>query len=178
MDLPLPEWRQRYKDLIDLGADVIIGHHPHIVQGWEIYKEKPIFYSLGNFYFDSFNGESGFSIIVSLVFNDKTLEKFEIIPIEQVENTVILIKNKKIDEKLDYLCKTLNSDNYPDLIDKQVLWLWENRYKKYYLSLKKFRLFSDNTLNNLLLLHNIRIESHRWSVERALSIQTERNECY
>ena len=38
--------------LIDLGADIIIGHHPHVVQGLEIYKNKPIFYSVGNFIFD------------------------------------------------------------------------------------------------------------------------------
>lgn len=37
--------------MIDAGADIIMGHHPHIVQGIEIYKNKPIFYSLGNFIF-------------------------------------------------------------------------------------------------------------------------------
>jgi len=40
--------------LIDAGADVIIGHHPHVVQGLELYKNKPIFYSLGNFIFDQY----------------------------------------------------------------------------------------------------------------------------
>ena len=49
-DLPLPEWRERYKLLIDHGADLIVGHHPHVPQGWEQYKEKYIYYSLGNFY--------------------------------------------------------------------------------------------------------------------------------
>jgi poly-gamma-glutamate synthesis protein (capsule biosynthesis protein) len=39
---------------IDSGADVIIGHHPHVVQGMEIYQGKPIFYSLGNFIFDQY----------------------------------------------------------------------------------------------------------------------------
>ncbi len=37
---------------IDAGADAIIGHHSHWVQGVEVYKEKPIFYSLGNLIFD------------------------------------------------------------------------------------------------------------------------------
>jgi AmmeMemoRadiSam system protein B len=40
--------------LIDAGADFIIGHHPHVVGGIEIYKNKPIFYSLGNFVFDQY----------------------------------------------------------------------------------------------------------------------------
>lgn len=40
--------------LIDAGADVIIGHHPHVVQGVERYAGKLIFYSLGNFIFDQY----------------------------------------------------------------------------------------------------------------------------
>jgi poly-gamma-glutamate synthesis protein (capsule biosynthesis protein) len=37
---------------IDAGADVVIGTHPHVVEPLELYKGKPIFYSLGNFLFD------------------------------------------------------------------------------------------------------------------------------
>lgn len=40
--------------LVEAGADMIIGHHPHVVQGVEIYQGKPIFYSLGNFIFDQY----------------------------------------------------------------------------------------------------------------------------
>jgi len=43
---------------IDAGADLIIGHHPHVVQNIEIYKNKIIFYSLGNFIFDQYFSES------------------------------------------------------------------------------------------------------------------------
>lgn len=39
---------------IDNGADIIIGHHPHVVQDYEEYQGKPIFYSLGNFIFDQY----------------------------------------------------------------------------------------------------------------------------
>ena len=39
-------------DLIDYGADVVVGSHPHVAQGIEMYKGKPIFYSLGDFIFD------------------------------------------------------------------------------------------------------------------------------
>jgi len=39
------------RQLIDLGADLIIGHHPHVLQGIEIYKDRTILYSLGNFSF-------------------------------------------------------------------------------------------------------------------------------
>jgi poly-gamma-glutamate synthesis protein (capsule biosynthesis protein) len=37
---------------IDAGVDIVIGHHPHILKGVEIYKGKPVFYSLGNFAID------------------------------------------------------------------------------------------------------------------------------
>ncbi len=46
------------RKLLDAGADVLIGHHPHVVQGMEIYKNKPIFYSLGNFIFDQYFSEA------------------------------------------------------------------------------------------------------------------------
>ena len=39
---------------IDAGADLIIGHHPHVIQEMEIYHDRPIFYSLGNFIFDQY----------------------------------------------------------------------------------------------------------------------------
>ena len=41
------------KRYIDAGADLVIGSHPHVLQGIEYYKGKPIFYSLGNFVFGS-----------------------------------------------------------------------------------------------------------------------------
>ena len=53
IDVPLPETIARYRDFIDYGADGVIACHPHCPQGWEEYKGKPIFYSLGNFLFNS-----------------------------------------------------------------------------------------------------------------------------
>lgn len=53
IDVPLPETIARYRDFIEYGADGVIGTHPHCPQGWETYKGKPIFYSLGNFFFNS-----------------------------------------------------------------------------------------------------------------------------
>ena len=41
------------RQYIDAGADLVIGSHPHVLQGIEYYKGKPIFYSLGNFVFGS-----------------------------------------------------------------------------------------------------------------------------
>ena len=56
IDIPMPETIARYRDFIDYGADGVVGTHPHCPQGWEEYKGKPIFYSLGNFLFNSKKG--------------------------------------------------------------------------------------------------------------------------
>lgn len=53
VDVPMPETIARYRDFVDYGADGVFGAHPHCPQGWEEYKGKPIFYSLGNFFFNS-----------------------------------------------------------------------------------------------------------------------------
>ncbi len=53
--MPSPSERQRKlaRDFIDAGADIIIGHHPHVLQPIEFYKDRIIAYSLGNFVFDN-----------------------------------------------------------------------------------------------------------------------------
>lgn len=72
-DFPIPqkEWRIRYKHFCDLGADVVIGSHPHVPQGYEYYRESIIFYSLGNFYFDTpryrKKEDSSFSVWLELI---------------------------------------------------------------------------------------------------------------
>lgn len=53
---PFPTERQRSlaRLLIDAGADAVVGGHPHVTQGTETYRGRPIIYSLGNFVFDGF----------------------------------------------------------------------------------------------------------------------------
>jgi hypothetical protein len=57
---PEPTTRQRSLAhlMIDAGADVVVGAHPHITQGAEYYRGKLIVYSLGNFVFDSFTTDA------------------------------------------------------------------------------------------------------------------------
>ena len=56
-----PRSSQRQRQLahlmIDAGADVVIGGHPHVTQDIEHYRGKPIIYSLGNFVFDGFTDD-------------------------------------------------------------------------------------------------------------------------
>lgn len=52
--LPSPYTRDRYLKFLELGADVVVGHHPHVPENYELFDNgKAIFYSLGNFIFDT-----------------------------------------------------------------------------------------------------------------------------
>ena len=59
-------------ELIDYGADVVLGSHPHVTQGIEVYKGKPVFYSLGNFIFDQSNTATHSAYFVKLDVVDNT----------------------------------------------------------------------------------------------------------
>jgi poly-gamma-glutamate synthesis protein (capsule biosynthesis protein) len=52
---PSPRQHQLARLMIDAGADAVVGGHPHLTQGTETYRGKPIIYSLGNFVFDGFD---------------------------------------------------------------------------------------------------------------------------
>ena len=53
LDIPTENYRDTYHSYMDMGVDVIVGHHPHVPENYEYYKGKPIFYSIGNFIFDT-----------------------------------------------------------------------------------------------------------------------------
>lgn len=50
--LPSPRMVETYRFFVDAGADAVINHHQHCFSGYEVYKGKPIFYGLGNLFFD------------------------------------------------------------------------------------------------------------------------------
>jgi hypothetical protein len=56
--IPSAEDRAKARFAIECGADVVIGHHPHVLQPFEVYKGRPIFYSVGNFAFGSGNSHA------------------------------------------------------------------------------------------------------------------------
>ncbi len=52
--------------LIDAGADLVLGHHPHVVQGMEIYKDRLIVYSLGDFVFHHYSRITGEAFVLQV----------------------------------------------------------------------------------------------------------------
>jgi len=72
---------------IDAGANVIIGHHPHVLQGVERYRDGIIFYSLGNFVFASKSRTADVSAIIRLRLND-IHRTAEILPLDVLHRRV------------------------------------------------------------------------------------------
>ena len=72
--LPSPYTRERYHKYLEMGADIVIGHHPHVPMNYETVGDKIIFYSLGNFIFDTdyqrSQHKTEFGIIVKLNFTE------------------------------------------------------------------------------------------------------------
>ncbi len=69
--------------LIEKGADVIVGHHPHWVQDEEKIDGKPVYYSLGNFIFDQpWSEKTKEGLVVELTFDGKDLVREEKMPIK------------------------------------------------------------------------------------------------
>jgi hypothetical protein len=56
---PRPEDRAIARQLAQMGADLVVGHHPHVVRGMEIIGACPVFYSIGNFYFSNIADHRG-----------------------------------------------------------------------------------------------------------------------
>ncbi|MER9751590.1 CapA family protein [Mesorhizobium sp. M0140] len=55
-----PDYEQSFaRKMIDAGADAYVGHGPHLLRGIEIYKGRPLFYSLGNFFYDDLRTPAG-----------------------------------------------------------------------------------------------------------------------
>lgn len=96
---PSIEDRAKARFAIDCGADAVIGHHPHIVQPFEVYRGCPIFYSVGNFMLGSGNSKAE-GMLVALRFEDRRTV-FEIFP--------IYVKNR--DPRVNYQPKVLRGSS-------------------------------------------------------------------
>ena len=71
------------RKLVEAGADVVAGHHPHWVQDEEKINGKPVYYSLGNFVFDQpWSEETKEGMMVELTFNGKDLIQEEKLPLK------------------------------------------------------------------------------------------------
>gem|GEM_PF-424972 len=120
---------------IDSGADLVLGHHPHLLQGLEIYKNRLIAYSLGNFSFGSYSGSAVDSIILKVYLCESGLYSAHCIPIN-VDNRKVEFQPRimngerrdKVIAKLKRLSRPLNGGK--DILSDSGLILgeWSNFY--------------------------------------------------
>jgi len=74
--------------LVDSGADIIHGHHPHVWQEYEIYQDKPIFYSFGNFIFDqNWSKATSETNIIKLTLGKNSIRNIEKYPVQIKNNS-------------------------------------------------------------------------------------------
>ena len=72
---------------IDAGADLVLGHHPHVIQGLEIYKNRLIAYSLGDFVFDHYSRQTGEAFVLRVTLTTGGIVAVEVVPVYLNEST-------------------------------------------------------------------------------------------
>jgi poly-gamma-glutamate synthesis protein (capsule biosynthesis protein) len=184
--LPLPEHRELYRSFIDHGADAVIGHHPHVAQGWELYNGKPIFYSLGNFFpcpgRRQCSSEKNIHYAVSFSLGSRSVDKFEVIPIRNTREKSWIDDTGDAHSYLEELCARLRGKEYLAEIENQYRELWRRHYFYHHLHavrmvnssaagrlaarflIRLLRNRDTDFFDPLAMMHNLGIESHRWNV--------------
>lgn len=106
IDYPTPDDKKLARQLIDVGVDCIVGTHPHVAQGVEIYRNKYIFYSLGNFVFSSkvmdsvaFNKNDKrieYGYILRIIINENSTHRVAVFPYQTVNGNLVLLSGDSL----------------------------------------------------------------------------------
>lgn len=146
INIPSAEHIKIARTLIDNGANIIVGHHPHVVQPVEKYKEKLIFYSLGNFLFDMIWSKNVRIGMAARVLYDKMTQKldYEIIPIYLNNNFALSLYDRAKFHKKMQKCS-----NQMKLFDND-----GNRYSKKRKFQMKLNQYYQRIMMKLFLIKN------------------------
>lgn len=177
--LPSPELREKLRFIIDIGADAVICHHTHVFGAYEYYNDKPIFYSLGNFFAPTkrkMPDDFYESAVLKMIINNEKITH-ELIPIKQETNPICIRKmegkEKKIfmqrTEKINEILQDEKEfmKNWFALINDRkqyyshIISRFNNRYIKKLRNLNLLPLPSYRSKKSLQLLNVLRCESHR-----------------
>lgn len=119
INAPLPYTRNLYKKFLSWGVDVVVAHHPHTVQGWEKFKDKYIFYSLGNFIFDTdfqrAQSRTDEGMLIKLIFTK-----------DNIEFDSLSLKRDRDENKINVVSSNNNFQNIKGLYRK----LWKKEARK------------------------------------------------
>ncbi len=181
--LPSPRMKETYRFFIDAGADAVVNHHQHCFSGYEVYKEKPIFYGLGNFCFDEKGSMGGIwneGYFVVLSFADSI--SFEIIPYNQCDDKPIvkILPSNVYNQRISELNKTIQDENvlsekvkeYYRSCLKQSSYIFEPLMNRVYSSLRYRGILPSLVTNKrkLLAYDFIVCESHRDKILEYLKV--------
>ncbi len=145
--MPNPYTRERYLRFLELGADVVVGHHPHVPENYELFDNgKAIFYSLGNFIFDTdyqrVHLYTDTGVLLKLIFTEEKVD-FEAVGLQIVRG----------DERLELTPLPAIFTNIPEN-EYQLLaplsaraFLAEERRKMIYLEPDRFRDAAEDVWN-------------------------------
>jgi poly-gamma-glutamate synthesis protein (capsule biosynthesis protein) len=89
---PTDDQRKRAKEWIKSGADIVVGHHPHVWQPLELVDGKLVCYSLGDFLFDSPYGERRSTGILRVIWSKSKGATFEKVPVKIQNGFPVLAK--------------------------------------------------------------------------------------
>jgi poly-gamma-glutamate synthesis protein (capsule biosynthesis protein) len=156
---PSPPIRKLLHEKIDLGVDIVVTAHPHVLGGNEIYRGNPVFYSIGDFVMDGNSFRRRRACILDLEIKNNRLQKWNIVPtmITGELNTVLPDRKTKnsILKSWNYVSKVLsnNTDNYESIFPK----LYKKEMYQHSLSTLKF-LFCTKGIRGTLKLVKLRID--------------------
>ncbi len=132
--------------VVDAGADLVLGHHPHVLQSIETYKGKLILYSLGNFVFDNTAKLQKESVIFNCQFKNGQIINPELMPI-YIDNCQPSIASKQISEDiLEHLNKVSNQFKTTLTLNDNSIWInydFEKPIKELNFLNRSFYLFRD-----------------------------------
>ncbi len=133
--------------IIDSGADIILGHHSHAVQGIETYKGKPIAYSLGNFIFDMWQPRLRKTYILELNISDGVDICYKTIPVEindrfqpiLLDSERAKAANNDIELLSNKIYNKLNESEYENKVKDELKRYRREVYMRYLANLFKYK---------------------------------------
>lgn len=192
---PLPEWRYIYRHMIDIGCDLVVASHPHLIQGKEKYKGRFIYYSLGNCFFDNVDTSREWreSMHIKVSITKCGIQNVEEFFTTFTSDTISISDNYSKDEFEDKtdLLKDERYNEYLELVNKEVLKHWYNYYESYFsypiksnryvhpsIKRKLFNKLFEREIKKyyrpsegmVMLFHNLMVDTHRFAISRAISL--------
>lgn len=118
---PNPKQEKRARWLIDNGADIVIGAHPHWVESVSLYKGRPIVYSLGNFVFDQdWSAETRRGLALGLSIDDEGV-RMQLYPVQIDQSQPRFVEGEERTSRLRDLASISDASLMPQILQGEVL---------------------------------------------------------